>query len=440
MKIKNSEISKIKKANLNKIDLTDDNVKILDVSPTLNVKNNNGNDIIDDEYIDEATYDIDLNGIMYSEESPIDQNNNIDNIKSFEVLEAVFFEELDSMIKVNSYELQEIELEINILNEQEEDIALIEEVKYLEQKLEDIIKRFEKIVEKYDHIYENLDYDTIRQMNDYYMNDLLDDYKDFLKNGELWKDSAKSKEEIEECINIINSIIEIENKKSELKDKIDTKLYKFDIRDNEFEKLKNQYYSIDKLNDFIEDFNKSQENSLDKIKKLVEEPIKVKTSIIYQKNLNISLSKAISGTLLMASAAVIPPTKKGNLLRIGIMTMAISKLSNVIKQEEQEKVKFDFDVTSYETEINNNIKGIHNVIKDIDNAFDDISFMRNKIKKELGDYINDVPEFKTLLVNINKVEKELTIQQEIAKNYSNEFSKTLHENNEKIKKLDKYPN
>ena len=447
MKIKSSDINKLKEIGLKSAGLEEENVKIVDITPTVNkddsvnididVEINRDEDLEDEEYTDDYVndnFDLDINEIMG--EAP----DNLEDIDSPELLEVVIFEELDEMLMKDSHDLSELKLEIDVLNKKEEDAVLVSEIKDLQKELDKLISKFKEIAKKYDNIYETIDYANIKQLNDYYLNDLFIDYKEILQNEELWKSFGKDPKEIQEYINIVNSIIELESKKSDLKNKIDEKKEKLDIRDSEFDRLKDEYYSIDKINDYVRDFNKAQSNNLEKIKALVDKSVEVQKTIEHKREYTFNLGNALGGALLISGASFIPHNRRGNMLRIGLLITGIAALSRIITHEDKEEIEYSFDITSYEKEINNGIKGINNVIDDIDKAFLDIKVIRDKIKEELGDYINDVPEFKELLININKVEKALSVQKDIAKNYSNEFSNTLKENNEKIKKLDKYNN
>lgn len=438
MKIKNNEIDKIRTTTLTTNKLMEYNVKIVKISPTLNLNISFESDLINNNYIDDIKYDMDVVDTIDIEKT--DTKDNFSNIQTPQLLEVVFFEELDNILKIDYHDLENINLEIKILNDKEEDVVLQDEIKQLKDELEAIIKKFEAIAKKYDFVYETLDYDKIREMNSYYIKYLIDDYKEALNNDELLDEKFQVIKDIEEYVNVLNTIIEIENKKDSLQAKVNEKLERFKIRDEKLERLKEDYYSIDKINDKIIDFNKSQAQTLNNLKQLIDKSVNIEKNVEYKKALSFNLNNALIGTLLMASVSFIPPTKKGNVLRVGLMIMGISKLSSIVKTDEKEKVTFNYDISSYEKEINSSLVGIKNVINDIDNALSDINFLRQKIKEEVGEYINEIPETKDLMKNINKIEKELTIQQEIAKNYSNEFSITLQENNEKIKKLDKYQN
>lgn len=436
MDFKDTYLDKIVITDVNNSNILKLNVKVVKDAPSDVYPVVLDEEIHTDEYIDDVVYDIESEEILDFDEP----KESLEDIETPQLLDIVVFEELDSMLKVDYYNLERINLEINVLNEKEEDIALLDEIKWLKDELNRLIKQFDAIAKKYDFVYENLDYDKIRQMNSYYIKDLIDEYKNALAKDDMLDKKFDAIKDIEEYIGVVNTIIEIENKKDSIQDKIDEKLERFEIRDDEFEKMKESYFSIDKVNDVVTRFNNNQAQNLKNIKQLIDKAMSVEKKTEYKKVLSLNMGNALLGTLLIASSPLIPPTRRGNLFRIGLMVVGISRLNSVVNTQEKEEVKFDFNITSYEKELNDGIVSIKNVISDIDNAFCDICLLRQKIKEEFAEYINEIDEVKELMKNINKVEKELTIQQEIAKSYTNEFSLTLQENNEKVKKLDKYQN
>lgn len=438
-----------------------DNVKIVDI-PTSDIEKEEDEeykgDIFDDELsgvtypvepdeekaeeveeVEEETTKEDKNEEEKEEIKPLEEieqkiakDNTIEELSAPELLELVIYEEIDDMIKKDFYELQEMDLEIDILNNKEEDLVLKEEVEELEKEIQKLIYRFNEIAIKYDYIYEKLDYDEIRSLDNKYLNGLMND----LTDKSLLNEIIKKPEDLEEYINVVNKLVEIENKKSDIEEKIEEKKNKFDIRDEEFERLKEEYENTERIQQYIEDFNKTQEDTLAKIQKLVEEAPEISRTIEHRQNLNFHIGNAISGNLLLAGAAFMPPTRRGNMMRIAMLIMGINRLRHILVPTEEEKVTIQKTAKDYSKSINESIKDVNLVLKDLDNAFDDIKTIREKIKSELGEYIDQIPEFKNLLINLNKLEKELVIQASLAKNYSNDFDKVLTENNEKIKRLD----
>ena len=443
MKLNNDTLNKLKK-DFKDVDLEDINVKIISISPpTIDNRDEEEKEYIDVESIsididnnkhDNELYNDDLEDITI----PIDKNDSVDiNLSpTNKILEIVTYEELDKMIKTDCLNLKELELEITILNSKEEDLVSLKQIKDLEKELDKLIEKFQKLTKTYDNIYENIDYKYIREISEDYFKYLIDDYNSFLDKDLI--NNTISKELIDEYISIVNAIIDIENKKDKLKIKINEKKTKFNIRDKEFDKIKDEHSKIDKITDNIESINKDFDKSLNNIKDLLKNNIDIQKNIEYQKKLSLNIGNAIKGSILIGSSKLFPPTKKGNMFRIAFMIIGISKLSNLIKEEKKEKITYKIDINNYEKEISNNILNVNNVIDDIENAFIDIDYIRKTLKKDFKDFIDIIPEYKELIKNINKLEKELDIQKDIAKNYSNEFKKSLQENNEKIKRLDKY--
>lgn len=436
MKLNNNDLNKLKK-DFKDVDLIDINVKIVDLSPIIKEKENDNDEYIDVEKIsietkqqeikdEDEVYNDDLEDITI----PSDKTNEINISSTNEVLEVVIFEELDTMIKTDYNILEESNLEVDLLNKKEEDSNLVEEVKELEKEIEKLIEKFKQLTKKYDDIYENIDYKEIRKISEEYFKYLIDDYAT-IKN-------IISKELLEEYVSVVNKIIEIENKKDNLKEKIENKKDKLNIRDYDFEKMKDAYTEIDKVTDNIKDINDELNKSLSNIKELLKDSVKIDKNIEYQKKLSLNVGNAIKGSILLGSSKLFPPTRKGNMFKIAFMIIGTSKLSNLIKEEKKEKITYEFDIKNYEKDITNNIINVDNVINDIENAFIDVDYIRKTIKNDFKEYTDQIPEYKELIKNINRLEKELNIQKEIAKNYSNEFKKSLQENNEKIKRLDKY--
>ena len=105
------------------------NIKINKTSPSISLEEvtTQNNEINDESYVDDVTYDMQITGDEELEDEEI--NNDISNMEAPELLEVVVFEELDSMIKVDYYDLERINLEIKVLNEKEEDSFLTDEIK-----------------------------------------------------------------------------------------------------------------------------------------------------------------------------------------------------------------------------------------------------------------------------------------------------------------------
>ena len=417
------------------LELINENYK--DLSPTIKGKEEKDEyfdidsiDTYQEEIIEDDTYKDDL--VMQLD---IKQNE-IELDTGKEIIEVVVFEELDTMLSKDYNSLKELNLEVEVLNDIDKDNALTKEAKNLEDEFIHLFNRLKELFKKYDNIYKDLDYCKLKKIDTEYIKYLINDYSSFLDKYTLKK--IISPAILEEYIDIINTLINLDKKKNNLEEKIEEKKEKHNIDNIAFSKMKNEYVKLETINDNVSLKNKDIEKELKKINDLIKNSESIKETVEYKKKLSFSLNKVIKGNILLSVSNMFPPTKKGNILRIGFMIMGINNLKNVIKEQEVKEIKNHYDVIDYSKKIENNIYNINDLVENIDDACKNIDEIRKKIKNEFKHYIDKIDDVKDLLININKLEKELNIKKEIALNYNNEFQKTLNENNEKVKKLDRY--
>ena len=417
------------------LELINENYK--DLSPTIKGKEEKDEyfdidsiDTYQEEIIEDDTYKDDL--VMQLD---IKQNE-IELDTGKEIIEVVVFEELDTMLSKDYNSLKELNLEVEVLNNIDKNNALTKEAKNLEDEFIHLFNRLKELFKKYDNIYKDLDYCELKKIDTEYIKYLINDYSSFLDKYTLKK--IISPAILEEYIDIINTLINLDKKKNNLEEKIEEKKEKHNIDNIAFSKMKNEYVKLETINDNVSLKNKDIEKELKKINDLIKNSESIKETVEYKKKLSFSLNKVIKGNILLSVSNMFPPTKKGNILRIGFMIMGINNLKNVIKEQEVKEIKNLYDVIDYSKKIENNTYNINDLVENIDDACKNIDEIRKKIKYEFKHYIDKIDDVKDLLININKLEKELNIKKEIALNYNNEFQKTLNENNEKVKKLDRY--
>ena len=417
------------------LELINENYK--DLSPTIKGKEEKDEyfdidsiDTYQEEIIEDDTYKDDLVMQLDIKQKEIE----LDTGK--EIIEVVVFEELDTMLSKDYNSLKELNLEVEVLNNIDKNNALTKEAKNLEDEFIHLFNRLKELFKKYDNIYKDLDYCELKKIDTEYIKYLINDYSSFLDKYTLKK--IISPDILEEYIDIINTLINLDKKKNNLEEKIEEKKEKHNIDKIAFSKMKNEYVKLETINDNVSLKNKDIEKELKKINDLIKNSESIKETVEYKKKLSFSLNKVIKGNILLSVSNMFPPTKKGNILRIGFMIMGINNLKNVIKEQEVKEIKNLYDVIDYSKKIENNTYNINDLVENIDDACKNIDEIRKKIKYEFKHYIDKIDDVKDLLININKLEKELNIKKEIALNYNNEFQKTLNENNEKVKKLDRY--
>jgi len=344
-------------------------------------------------------------------------------------------DEIEKMLITNYSEIQNIKYELNVLEQKEEEEIITEEVERLIEELKQLIKKFEKI--KKDFYSSNLVNIYNHSSNNNYIELLINEYKTSVKENHLTEEIINGMKQIEEYISLINDIIEVESLKDNVEQKLNTKKENLDIRDNEFENLKIEYSNIEKMNHYLDGFSKEYNIIIKDIESKVAQSEQVKKTAEYKSELVINHSKLLASTLLLASTPMIPCTKGGSLLRLGLMMGAIGGLASSFKVRTREsKVTTHINFTDYAKDIQTSINSVQDMSLMIDKTRLDIKNIKSEFIREFGEYITRIPEYAELMANLDTVEKTLLIQASIAKEYDKKLEQTLEENNVKVKRLE----
>ena len=367
------------------------------------------------------------------EEQPLPpiESEDIEDLE--ETIELAIIDEIELIVKEDLYELEEIEFKINALKDKEDDEVLTDEVEKLKNELQALLDQFEKIKDKY--VQDNgLDLESIIDDDELYQ--MVRDYTDNVKTDTLSKDIEK----IEGYISVIDKVISVENDMDEIDQKIDKKLDKFGIRDDEFDNMIKSHEKLDSINDEINSFNKRQESIIkdlnDKVKNSEEITKRLETNVEYVPHIN----RLIESALMIAASRRLPSTTRGNIIKAGLIVGAVSRAANFIERKETTKEVISVKYTDYAKSIMSSLDNVNDVINNIDKAFIDIKQIKKVFKDQCEEYQLDIPEYKTFIDNLKKTEQELRLSQNIAKKHSDEFSKTLETNNQKIKRLESIKN
>lgn len=344
-------------------------------------------------------------------------------------------DEIEKMLITNHNEIQNIKYELDVLEQKEEDEILTEEIERLIEQLKQLIKKFEEI--KKDFYSTNLFDIYNHSTNNNYIALLINEYKVSIKENNLNEDIIQGIKQIEQYISLINDIIVVENNKDDIEHKLDNKKKKLNIRDNEFEDLKIEYSNIEKMNNYLDGFSREYNNIIKDIETKVAQSENIKKTAEYKSELVVNHSRLLASTLLLASTPMIPFTRGGNLLRMGLMMGAIGGISSSFRVKTREsKVTTHINFTDYAKEIQTSINSVQDMSLMIDKTRIDIKNIKEEFIREFGEYITSIPEYIELMTNLDTIEKDLLIKASIAKEYDKKLVQTLEENNVKVKRLE----
>lgn len=354
------------------------------------------------------------------------------------IVEFAVVEELEKMVRDDYYEIEEIKYELDVLASKEKDEVLYDEVEKLQRQLEILIKRFEEIKRRYEYIYSTIDFDQVNNLQDNYISSMISEYKDSV-NGSRLEDFVEGIKGIEEYIIIINQIVDIEKNKDHLKENIDEKLDKYEIRDLEFEKMKDEYLDLEKTNKIFDEFSKAQNQIIKSINTKVTETKTIQNSVERTRRLVPNINNLFNATLMIAASKKIPPTPRGNIMKAVLYASAINAAAHIIEPHEEVR-NVQTVTTTYSHEENVDVTKVfadfNGVLSMMDDSLLKLSELKETFKKYFGEFQNQIPEYQEMMKNLEDMEKEMVSKYDMISKYQNEFSDVLKVNNQKVKTIE----
>lgn len=351
------------------------------------------------------------------------------------IIHSNTLDELEKMLKKNYYEIKEMDYELSILEQKEEDEITLKEIDHILEELNILLRKLEQIKKEfYQKNYEEIHKFT---SNDGYIKQLIEEYKQNLYEQDTKSSSILKVKQIEEYIDMINDIIDIENRKEQVEDKLIHKKGTLEIKEDEFDKLKEDYTDIEKMNQSIDYFSIEQDRMIANIDSKVNASETITKTAEYKTDLVINYTRLLASTLLFASAGIIPPTRKGNFLKVGLIAASVATLASSIRTRTKEsKVTTKISFTDYSREITNGIRNVEEMNLMIDKTKLDIKFLKKEFEKEFSEYASIMPEYATMISKLDSIEKDLAVRSQLAKEYDKKLKDTYHKNNVKVKKLE----
>ena len=370
------------------------------------------------------------------DEVVIDEETVSNNVEKPELVQISIIEEIDNLLKNDSYELRDIKYQIEVLSQEEKDEVLLENIEKIQKQLEELVKRFEEIKKKYDNAYTNIAIKDIDFINNLDLGFSISDYINSGKNGNLDISSIDEIHEIEQFINIINDIIEIEKQKDIIKESVDDKLVDYSIRDEDFIKLQDQYADVEAINARVDKYNLEINGIIKDMEEKLANSVDITRRIETTTKIVPDINRIVRATVLMASTNLIPPTPAGNLFRTTILLSAAHMMATAFVPQTEEKEIVKTTVIDYSKDILANRDSINGALDSIENAFGEINYMKDIFDKEFSQFKDQIPEYDELVKNIYSIEKELARQQDIAYEYSNKIDEVLNINDQKVKRIE----
>ena len=344
----------------------------------------------------------------------IDQK--LDKLKNHKIVD-----EYEHKLKEVRKDLRQLVFEYNVVSEASDELYDSKEADELLDRLNEIIKKIEELKRK-------IDIPDIDKYDDNYLYTLVSDYIEEFKNKNFVseiKDSAL-------YIMISEKLDELDTKKDNLQTKIETKKSRLEIDEMRIEQIKDNYYSFEKFNDDLVKFQSEQDKLLDEIKDKMAKATTIQERVETQV---VGMHRQSRRLLtLMAASMMLPGARSAR----GLATMAATYLyfmRNIMRPNVRTRTLRTIKVEDYHKEIERSIADLENVKDLLSKTSRQIDSTIREFETEFKDYLNEFPECRELLSNLEKIKDEILEKEYELVRIKEEQEKNLEKNDAKVKRM-----
>ena len=344
-----------------------------------------------------------------------------ENKKKQKITDKKIVAEYEEKLKDVKIELKKLIYEYNVLQQASEDLTDSKEAEEILYQLSIIIKKIEELKSKMKIDIKDLETDA-------YLTDIVDQYMDEFKNKNIVSEIKDS----DLYIMIAEKLEEVTEKTGTLTNKVEDTKDKLELDESQFDKLKESYYNFENFNNQLIAFQSEQDFLLKDLEKKVSES----TSITEQVQYRVQLMNRQNRRLLQMIA--LPMLIPGNRSARAIASATAAYLyfmRNLLNPRLREQRYRIISVIDYSSEIEKNISKIEDAATSISKTSNKLEEMIRKIEVDFKDYLNDIPECRELLSNLNKLLSDLKEKEEELQKTKQEQEKLLETNNQKVKTL-----
>lgn len=320
-------------------------------------------------------------------------------------------------------ELKELIYEYNVLAQETNDI-------YTSKEAENILYQLNLVIKKLEELKEKIKVEVTDLENENYLIELVDGYIESFKN-------KKTVDEVKDSalyIMLADKVEELTTKTGSLNVRLEDKKEELEIDEEKIETLKDAYYNYDNFNNQLISFQYEQDSMLKELEQRVKESTSITEQVQYRMQLMTKQSKRL--LRMLAIPMMIPGGRSAKAMATATAAYMYF-MKNLMNPKLQQKKYRIISVTDYSREIETNISKVSDAISLIGKTSNKLEEMITKLEKDFKDYINEIPECKELLSNLNKLLSELKQKEEELTKTKSKQENLLEKNNQKVKTLER---
>lgn len=331
----------------------------------------------------------------------------------------------EEKLKEIRYELRTLVSDYRVLAKEKEEVVFSEEAAVLLDKLSILISRIEVLKSK-------IQIQNLEQYDDNYIYTLIEDYL-------LEFDHGNAISELKDSplyIMIAEKISELDTEKLRFYNDLSDKKKLLEEKEIHFEELKEQYYSIEKVNQQLLYFQNEQDYLLRDVQKKIDEAetVSEKTKVQVEA-LNLQSEKLLQ---LLAFQMFFPGPK--GVKRFVSTTAAYLYFANQLLKPKKTTKKYRvIQVKDYTNDIENNMSLLDDATSLLEKTDYQVNQLITEIYESYRDYIDVLPECNHLLARLEQVKDDIAEKKYEMKRIKEEQIRLMDKNDEKVKRRGEYP-
>lgn len=333
-------------------------------------------------------------------------------------------DEYERQLKDIRFELRKLVSEYNVLSDEADKAVLKKDAEEILEKLSVVIDRIEVLKQK-------IKIEDLDKYDDNYIYTLVEGYLSEFKDNRVISEIKDSPL----YVMISRKLDELDSKKDELDRKVEKKKDELAIREERFEELMNRYYSIDRINNELIDFQNSQDMLLRELREKVANAMtvtdKVKVEFEFMNRQSRSLRNILMFGLLFPGPGVAKGMAAGTAAYLHFM-------NNIMRPRMVTKNYKVVTVTDYSSEIKSSMAAIDDASRLLNRTCNEIDKMIDRIETEFKDYLDTVPECKKTLKDLANIKSQLKEKEYEMEKTKEQQKKVLENNNAKVLKRGEY--
>lgn len=334
-------------------------------------------------------------------------------------------DEYSKQLKDIRYDLRKLISEYNVLVDEKDNAITSKE-------MEDILDKLSEIIWKVDELKSKIQIDNLDKYDDNYIYTLIEDYLTEFKDKKLISEIKDSPL----YIMIAEKLDELDKRKDELNKEVNDKKDELVEKEIDFDKLKEKYYSIDKFNKELIEFQKQQDALLKEVQEKVANAVTVSERVQVEMEAMNLQSRRLLRRLTMAM--LFPGTRiaRGTALTTAAYLSFVRQILNPRTTTRRYRV---INVEDYSSDIEYTISSIEDAIGVLGKTSKQVDKLISQIYDEFKDYIGVIKECDELLSNLQKIKSELAEKEYEMERVKKAQERELEKNNAKVLTRGEYP-